>query len=110
MEQYPTALLDTARLLASKKKMKDAIKAVWHEQPKLRSSLAQAYLRLSQFQDGIGETVVLDSKLSDDITPGALLGRKGESFRQWSMWSKVSTAEIEILEQEWENFERSNAA
>jgi hypothetical protein len=61
-------------------------------------------------QDGIGDAVILDSKLSDDIAPAALVGRKGESFRQWIMWSKVSTAEMEILAQEWENFERSNAA
>lgn len=118
MERYPTALLDTARLPASKQKMKDVIKEVWREQPKLRGVLTQAYLHLSQFQDGIGDAV-LDCKLpapaSHDLEAirreaAELSGPKGENFRQWIMWSKVSAAEMEILAQEWEKFQRSNAA
>jgi hypothetical protein len=58
MERYPTALLDMTRLPASKQKMKEVIKEVWREQPKIRGALTQAYLGLSQFQDGIGHGVV----------------------------------------------------
>jgi hypothetical protein len=109
MEQYPTALLDATRLPASKQKMKEVIREVWREQPKMRGALTQAYLHLSQFQDGIGDAVVLDCKLPEQMTPAELLGPEGENFRQWTVWSKVSLAEMEILKQEWENFERSSA-
>jgi hypothetical protein len=60
---------------------------------------------------------VLDGKLPDDLTVTEdlepmrqhaveLTGPKGEPFRQWIAWSKVSTAEMEILLQEWQAFER----
>ena len=106
MERYPTALLYAARLPASKQKMKEVIKEVWQERPKPRGVLTQAYLHLSQFQDGIGDAV-LDGKVS-----GAGAAEMHESdpipayFEQWIMWSKVSTAEMEILAREWEQFER----
>jgi hypothetical protein len=64
MEQHPTALLDTARLPAPKQKMKAVIKEVWRQEPKLRGVLTQAYLHLSQFQDGIGDAL-LDCKISE---------------------------------------------
>lgn len=117
MEQYPTALLDTGRLPASKQKMKVVIKEVWEREPKLRGFLTQAYLHLSQFQDGIGDAV-LDCKIPEVGAAGShnlealrqeaieMSGAKGEAFRQWIMWSKVSMAEMEILSQEWERFER----
>jgi hypothetical protein len=109
MEQYPTAFLDTAQLPASKQKLKDVIKEIWRQQPTLRAALSQAYLHLSQFQNGIGDAVVLDCKLSEDMTAAELSGPKGDNFRQWIEWSKISMAELETLRQEWENFERSNA-
>jgi hypothetical protein len=37
-------------------------------------------------------------------------GPKGESFRQWIMWSKVSVAEKEILAHEWGKCERGASA
>lgn len=119
MENYPTALMDTARLPASKQTMKTVIKEVWRQEPRLRSQLMHAYLHLSQFQDGIGEAV-LDCKLPDlkknaDGTPDLEAVRQlrddpsgplGENFTQWIEWSKVSMAEMEILTQEWQAFER----
>jgi hypothetical protein len=120
MEQYPTALLDTARLPACKQKMKDVIKEVWREQPKLRGTLTQAYLHLSQFQDGIGDAV-LDCKVveaggaaagSHDVETlqrEAVAASGTENFRNWIAWSKVSMAEMEILTEEWDKFERSKS-
>lgn len=123
MELYPTALLDTARLPAPKQKMKAVIKEVWRREPKLRRVLSQAYLHLSQFQDGIGDAV-LDCKTSEAGIAAAtshdldalrqeaieMSGSKGENLRQWIVWSKVSMAEMEILAEEWEKFERSGVA
>jgi hypothetical protein len=78
-----------------------------------------AYLHLSHFQDGIGDAV-LDSKLPElkknaDGTPDLeamrqlatdlTTGPKSENFRQWTEWSKVSLAEMEILSQEWRALE-----
>jgi hypothetical protein len=107
MERYPTALLDAARLPATKQKMKTVIKEVWRQEPKLRGVLSQAYLHLSQFQDGIGDAI-LDCKITAEMSPAEMSGSKGENFRQWNAWSKVSMAEVEILVKEWEQFERSN--
>jgi hypothetical protein len=107
MERYPTALLDTARLPASKQRMKAVIKEVWQQEPKLRAVLTEAYLHLSQFQDGIGDAI-LDCQITAEMSPAEMSGPKGETLRQWSAWSKVSMAEMEILVQEWEQFERSN--
>src|SRR5579884_3401389 len=119
MEEYPTALLGTSKLPASKETIKNAIKQIWVEHPNLRGPLAAAYLHLCHFQDGIGDAI-LDctipdvpeiSRLSRD--PGAMkrvaitiaAGPEGESFRRWTDWSKVSIAEMEILAQEWREFE-----
>jgi hypothetical protein len=44
MERYPIALLDSARLPASKQTLKTVIKDVWRRQPALRGQLAYAYL------------------------------------------------------------------
>jgi hypothetical protein len=118
METYPTALMDSSRLPASKQTMKTAIKEVWRREPALRRQLGHAYLHLSHFQDGIGGEV-LDCKLPGDVVAAAasndlevvrqhaadLTGPKGENFRQWIAWSKVSTSEMEILIQEWQAFE-----
>jgi hypothetical protein len=118
MEQHPTALMGTSRLPAPKLTMKAVIKEVWRQEPGLRPQLMHAYLHLSHFQDGIGDAV-LEPKLPD-IKRGAdgspdpegvrqqaidLAGPKGENFRQWIEWSKVSLAEMEILSQEWRAFE-----
>lgn len=129
MERYPfTALLDTSRLPAPKQKLKAVIKEVWKTEPKLRNELAQAYLYLSHFQDGIGD-VVLECKLPNRseerdrrILGGTASahdlevvrqeareiaeGPTGENFRQWLMWEKVSQSEMEILIQEWASFQR----
>jgi hypothetical protein len=119
MERYPTALLDTSRLPAPKQKMKAVIKEVWLREPALRGQLTHAYMHLSQFQDGIGDAV-LDCVLPRDTVTTAtakdldalrqqaieMTGPKGENFRQWIMWSKVSISEMEILLQEWRTFER----
>ncbi len=75
MERYPTALLDAARLPAPKQKMKTVIKEVWRQEPKLRGVLTQAYLHLSQFQDGIGDAI-LDCKLTDEMSPLKCWGQK----------------------------------
>jgi hypothetical protein len=97
--------------------MKAVIKEAWQQEPGLRPQLAEAYLYLSHFQDGIGD-VVLDSKLpaintGADSTPDLeavrreaieLTGPKGENFRQWIEWSKVSLSEMETLSQEWRAF------
>jgi hypothetical protein len=120
MERYPIALLDSARLPASKQTLKTVIKDVWRREPALRGQLAHAYLYLSHFQDGIGHDI-LDGKLpgnlsaTDDLEAirqqaADLTGPKGEPLRQWIAWSKVSTAEMEILLQEWQAFEREVAA
>lgn len=120
MERHPTALMGTIRLPRSKVLMKDVIKVVARETPNLRRQLMHAYLYLSHFQDGIGDAV-FDSKLPDikrraDGTPNPEAamqmaqeianGPKGENFRQWTGWSKVSLAEMEILSHEWRAFER----
>ena len=118
MERHPTALMGTSRLPAPKQAMKAAIKEMWRQEPGFRPQLMRAYLYLSHFQDGIGDTV-LDSKLPEirrgaDGTPDLealrqqaidLSGSKGENFRQWIYWSKVSLAEMEILSEEWRAFE-----
>jgi hypothetical protein len=109
MERYPTALMDSSRLLASKQTMKTVIKG-WRREPALFRQPSHANPYLSHFQDGIGNTV-LDAKLLGDIVAAAaandsdavrrqaieLTGPKGESFRRWVAWSKVSTSEMEIL-------------
>ena len=98
--------------------MKTVIKEVWHQEPRLRPQLMQAYLHLSSFQDGIGDAV-LDCKLPDinrraDGTSDLealrqraidLAAAKGENFRQWIKWSKVSMAELERLSEEWRALE-----
>jgi hypothetical protein len=119
MEEYPTALMDTSRLPASKQLMKEAIKEGWRVEPNLRASLGRAYLFLSNFQDGIGDAV-LDCVIPNSAPSGDLealrrevaemSGPNGESFRQWIMWSKVSVAEMEILAHEWGKFERGASA
>jgi hypothetical protein len=123
MEQHPTALMGTSKLPASKQAMKAIIKEAWQHHPGLRHQLMQAYLYLSHFQEGIGDAV-LDSKLppikkNADGTPDLeavtqqaidLSGPKGENFRQWIEWSKVSLAEMEILSQQWSAFERAPPA
>ena len=119
MERHPTALMGTSRLPAPKQTMKAVIKEVWRQEPGLRPQLMHAYLHLSHFQDGIGDAV-LNSKLPElhrgaDGVPDPevvrqlasdLTGPKGENFRQWAEWSKVSLAEMEILSQEWRAFEK----
>jgi hypothetical protein len=77
------------------------------EEPKLRGILMLGYLHLSHFKDGIGDAI-LDCKITAEMSPAEMLGPKGENFRQWIAWSKVSMAEMEILAKEWEQFERSN--
>jgi hypothetical protein len=120
MEHYPIALMDSYRLPASKQTMKTVIKDVWRREPALRNHLASAYLYLSHFQDGIG-TEILDGKLAGGLTDTKdmeamrqlavdLTGPKGEPFRQWIAWTKVSTAEMDILLQEWRVFEQANEA
>jgi len=121
MERYPTALMDSSRLPASKQTMKTAIKDVWRREPGLRGQLAHAYLHLSHFQDGIG-SAVLDCQLPGDAIATAddvdalrreaidLTKSKGEDFSRWIAWSKVSTSEMEILVQEWQTFEREASA
>lgn len=119
MEKHPTALMGTSKLPAAKQTMKAVIKEVWRQEPRLRPQLMHAYLHLSHFQDGIGDAV-LDSKLPElkknaDGTPDLeamrqlatdlTTGRKSENFRQWTEWSKVSLAEMEILSQEWRALE-----
>ena len=118
MERHPTALLDSSRLPAPKHKMKAVIKDVWKREPRLRDQLTHAYMHLSHFQDGIGDTV-LDCelpavKVGADGAPDLeavrqraieMSGPKGENLRQWTMWSKVSISEMEILLQEWRAFE-----
>jgi hypothetical protein len=118
MERYPTALLDTYWLPAPKQKMKAVIKDMWRREPQLRAVLAQGYLHLSWFQDGIGDAV-LDCKIPPiQAAPHDLealrreaiemsSGQLAENLRQWIMWSKVSEAETDILVQEWEKFVRS---
>jgi len=98
--------------------MKAVIKDVWKREPRLRDQLTHAYMHLSHFQDGIGDTV-LDCelpgvKVGADGAPDLeaarqraieMSGPKGENLRQWTMWSKVSISEMEILLQEWRAFE-----
>lgn len=121
MERHPTALMGTRRLPAPKQAMKTVIKEAWRQEPRLRPQLMQAYLYLSHFQDGIGDAV-LDSKLPDlkkgaDGTPDLeavrqlaidMTGPKGENFRQWIEWEKVSLAEMQILSEEWRTFEHAS--
>jgi hypothetical protein len=104
MERYPRALLGTARLPASKQKMKAVIKEVWRQEPKLRADLDIAYLYLSQFQDGIG-VAVIDLHCMG-LNP--LNQETVEMVEHWLAWEKVSMAEMEILMQEWEKFEGNN--
>jgi hypothetical protein len=122
MERYPTALLDSSRLPAPKQVLKTVIKNAWKREPSLRNQLECAYVHLSHFQDGIGDAV-LDCNLPDvergpDAAPDLqalqqqaidMAGHKGENFRQWAMWSKVSLSEMEILLQEWQAFENGPA-
>lgn len=118
MEQHPTAFMGTSRVPVPKLTMKAVIKEAWRQEPGLRPQLMHAYLYLSHFQDGIGDAV-FDSKLPD-IKSGAdgvpdpeamrqladdLTGPKGENFRQWTEWSKVALAEMEILSREWRAIE-----
>lgn len=118
MERHPTAFMGTSRLPAPKQTMKAVIKEVWRREPRLRPHLMQAFLHLSSFQDGIGDAVfdceLPDIKRRGDDTPDLdavrqeaidLTGPKGENFRQWIRWSKVSLAEMEILSEEWRTFE-----
>jgi hypothetical protein len=124
MEEHPTALMGTTRLPAPKQEMKTAIKQAWLQEPRLRGAFTAMYLHLSSFQDGIGDAVFECSvpgardisKLSRDqdalrrLVTEIATGSEGESFRKWIEWSKVTMAEMEILAEEWKQFERSAAA
>ena len=82
--------------------MRTVIK-VWRREPALFREPSHANPYLSHFQDGIGNTVLDDKLLGDMVAAAAakqaieLTGPKGESFRRWVAWSKVSTSEMEIL-------------
>ena len=119
MERHPTSVLDTSRLPASKQKMKAVIREVWQREPKLRDLLAQMYLYLSHFQDGIGD-VVLDCKLPSRLgavphdsealkqEPIEMTGPNGEDFLQRVVWKKVCVSEMEVMTQEWAKFVREH--
>jgi len=118
MEQHPNLLLDISCLPAPKQNMKAAIKEMGQREPKLRDLLAQMYLYLSHFHDGIGDIV------SDGQPPGSgvadlgalkqeapkMIGRKRDEFQQRLMWEKVSSSETEILNKEWATFVREHEA
>jgi hypothetical protein len=121
MERHPTSVLDASRLPESKQKMKAVMREVWQREPKLRDLLAQMYLYLSHFQDGIGD-LVLDCKLPSSLAVAAaahdlealkqepieMTGPRGEDFLQRLMWEKVSLSEMEILNREWAEFIREH--
>jgi len=112
MERYPTSLLDISCLPASKQKMKTAIKEMWQREPKLRYPLAQMYLYLSHFQDGISD-IVLDCKPFSSNVAGLeplkqeapeTIGRRSDDFQQRLTWEKFFSSEMETLKQEWAKF------
>jgi hypothetical protein len=104
MERHPTSLLDSCRLPASKQKIKAAIKEVWHREPKLRHVLAQLYLYLSHFQDGIGGVPPDCKPPSSGVAPA-------ETCRERLTWQNAFLSEMELLHQEWSKFlcERDSA-
>lgn len=123
IENYPTALMDASRLPAPKQTMKAVIKEAWQREPRLRPQLMHAYLHLSYFQDGIGDTI-LDFKLADirgtadgrtDLeavrqqASEMTTGPKGENNRKYLEWSKVSLEDMKMLVQEWRAFENQES-
>ena len=125
MVQYPAALMGTERLPVPKQEMKDLIKEAWRQEPGSRARLNIAYLHLSQFQDGIGNAILvnpiiylssaelLDPEKTKEAFPAVLTemsGPLGSAFDYWLAWEKVSLAEMEVLRLEWEEFERGNSA
>jgi len=120
IERHPTSVLDSSRLPASKQKMKVAIKQMWQREPKLRDLLAQMYVYLSHFEDGIGDTEH-GCKLPISEVPLAaavhnlegrgekakeIAGTRGKDSR-WAT-SEKALSEKEILTQEWATFVREH--
>src|SRR5437660_6060230 len=67
MERYPTAILDTSKLPLPKADMRRVFMDTWLAQTdeKMRTFLEIAYIHLSQFQDGVGDSPI-DCKVQSD--------------------------------------------
>jgi hypothetical protein len=103
MERFPTAILDTSKLPLPKADMRRVFADAWLSQTdeKMRTFLEIAYVHLSQFQDGVGDTPI-DCKLPSD----ADLKKKMAVLDPYLRFSSAVTQEAETLRMEFDEFKR----
>jgi hypothetical protein len=103
MQAHPHAILDTSRLPLPKPAMKLALKITWKRAPndETRRFAENAYLHLSNFQDGAGERPI-DATLGDERD-----GRPArEILETWLPWAARSGTEVVELATELKEFTR----
>ena len=103
MERYPTAILDTSKLPLPKADMRRVFMDAWLAQTdeKMRTFLEIAYVHLSQFQDGVGDSS-LDCKVPSDADPK----KKMAVLEPYMRFSSAVTEEAESLRMEFGEFKR----
>ena len=103
MERYPTAILDTSKLPLPKADMRRVFMDTWLAQTddKMRTFLEIAYIHLSQFQDGVGDSPI-DCKVPSDADPK----KKMAVLEPYMRFSSAVTEEAESLRVEFEEFKR----
>jgi len=103
MERYPTAILDTSKLPLPKADMRRVFMDTWLAQTdeKMRTFLEIAYIHLSQFQDGVGDSPI-DCKVPSDADPK----KKMAVLEPYIRFSSAVTEEAESLRTEFEEFKR----
>jgi hypothetical protein len=103
MERYPTAILDTSKLPLPKADMRRVFMDTWLAQTdeKMRTFLEIAYIHLSQFQDGVGDSPI-DCKVPSDADPK----KKMAVLEPYIRFSSAVTEEAESLRIEFEEFKR----
>lgn len=97
MHQHPNAVLDSAKLPASKAELKSVLRMAWqiHTGAEQRAVIERGYRHLARFQDGVGETA---------IPLGDAENRAGnETMRPWL--EKIE-AEATALATEFDEFKR----
>jgi hypothetical protein len=110
LEKYPSAILDISMLPASKSKMKLLLKALYVEasDATLANAIEVAFISLSNFQDGVG-SVPIDAALRGG-TSKADMAADIRKMDKWLPWSKLASAESEILMAEWDRFKNGEPA
>jgi len=107
MVRHPTAILDTKQLPLPKDDMKAVLKLAWQitRDDNLRNHIEVAFVRLSNFQDGVG-----DQPIDCVLPPGCTPEQARSILDPYVARSERMKAEGEVLLAELREFKRSVVA